>query len=70
MLIAEKPVEEYLNEINEQKVELEAVGFFIKKAVDLANELIPKGYKVEEISTETIQQDNRNLSKIKIVMQK
>ncbi len=70
MLIQEKPVEEYLNEINESKVELEAVGFFIKKAVDIANELLAKGYKIEGISTETIQQDNKNLSKIKIVMQK
>ncbi len=70
MLIQEKPVEDYVNEVNESKVELEAVGFFIKKAVDVANELIAKGYKVEDISTETVEQEGRNLSKIKIVMQK
>ena len=70
MLIQEKPVEEYLSEISESKVELEAVGFFIKKAVDLANALMEKGYKIESISTETIEQDGRNLSKMIIVMQK
>ncbi len=70
MLIQEKTAEEYINEVNEPKVELEAVGFFIKKAVDVANGLIEKGYKVEKISTETVQNEGRNLSKMIIVMQK
>ena len=70
MLISEKPIEEYLKEVKGNEVKLEGEGFNIRKTVDLANKLIEEGYKVENIGISTIKKDERNISRIEIVMKK
>ena len=70
MLISEKPAEEYVNEVKENEVKLEGEGFNIRKTVDVANGLKEKGYKVENITISTIKKDERNISKMEIVMKK
>lgn len=70
MLISEKTAEEYINEVKGGEVKLEGEGFNIRKTVDVANMLKEKGYKVEDIKISTIKKEERNISKIEIVMKK
>ena len=70
MLISEKSVEEYVKEIKENPITIEGEGYNIRKAVDVANELKEKGYKVENVKISTIKKDDKNTSKIEIVMKK
>ena len=70
MLIENGSVEEYVQKVKDEEVNLEGEGLNIRKTVDVANRLIEEGYAVEEIKITTVKKNDKNVSRIEIVMKK